>query len=313
MVPPAIRLEKGFVPYWGDWLSAGMNGERADITLSHVDAGMVHATGVSLRGYGHLRDRLPLQDAHALGVAPDSTLLIALVADGSGKVPHSHWLSEALVRTGWRHVANRLRGHRALPDAPGLLAGELRALALAEGQRLCAELAGAGAPSATGPAVIDHAAVVATPTAPPLADGPTLHQVAAHMACTLQFLVFDTESLDFVWVDVAGDGSAYWRGHDGRVHVIHQGSDATGTYRWSPPLPSYTGEPLVYTGRLDAGEMLFMVTDGIGEAILDGTTPEAIAFSSRLTTRPTVFNIAQFVTTVGLSDKDDKTLILITT
>ena len=89
----------------------------------------------------------------------------------------------------------------------------------------------------------------------------------------------------------------------GQIHVIHQGSDATGINRWAPPLPIYRGELLVRTGRLTLGQMLIMVTDGIGEALLDGSTEESIAFSSRITTRPTVFNIASFVSTIGPNDK----------
>ena len=70
---------------------------------------------------------------------------------------------------------------------------------------------------------------------------------------------------------------------------------------------------MVVTGTLRPGEMLALVTDGIGEALLDGMTAEAVSFSSRLQTRPTVFNAASVVSSLGLADKDDKTLVLITT
>lgn len=282
------------MPYSGQWNSAGPNAERADIALTHVDAGAVHATGVSLRGYGHLQNGLPLQDAHAVGQVPDSPLLIALVADGSGRYTHSHWLSETLVRVGWRKLATYLTGQTEIPKRPGELAEGLRDLALIEGKRLCTYLCEEnGTP-------VNEADL-------------TIEAVADLMSCTLQFAIINTETLHYAWVDVAGDGSAYWRDRKGRIHVIQQGSDATGTNRWTPPLPRYNGDPLVHTGRLDRGDMLFMVTDGIGEALLDGSTPESIAFSSRVQTRPTVFNIASFVSTIGLSDKDDKTLVLIST
>lgn len=287
------------MPFTADWVSPGANAERSDITLSHVDAGPVHATGVSLRGYGHLSSAIPLQDAHAIGMVPNSPLLIGLVSDGSGRYPHSHWLSETMVRVGWRLLANQLTGLDALPMTPQLLAAQLRQLALIEGQGLCMSIA----QEAGNAAVLDG-----VPT-----ENLDAEAVGQFMACTLQLVVLNTETLEFVWVDVAGDGSAYWRDQQGQIHVIHQGSDATGINRWAPPLPIYRGEPLVRTGRLTLGQMLIMVTDGIGEALLDGSTEESIAFSSRITTRPTVFNIASFVSTIGPNDKDDKTLLLIST
>lgn len=288
------------MPYSGEWTSAGPNAERSDIALSHVDAGSVHATGVSLRGYGHLRNGLPLQDAHAVGMVPDSPLLIALVADGSGRFSHSHWLSEVLVRMGWRKLATHLTGQSAIPKCPGELAQGLRDLSLSEGRRLCRYLAKERHLNQDHTIPVDEASL-------------DMETVASQMSCTLQFAIVHAETLHYAWVDVAGDGSAYWRDRHGRIHVIQQGSDATGLNQWTPPLPRYNGDPLVRTGRLERGDMLFMVTDGIGEALLDGTTAESVAFSSRIQTRPTVFNIASFVSTIGLNDKDDKTLVLITT
>ncbi|WP_336249394.1 protein phosphatase 2C domain-containing protein [Stomatohabitans albus] len=284
------------MPFNGDWLSAGENGERSDIAVSHVDTPRVKATGVSLRGYGHLRNGKPLQDAHAVGVVPDSSLLVALVADGSGRYPHSHWLSEVVVRSGWRCVAETLHGAQQLPhDVNGLVA-ELHELAMTQGRRLCHYLG-------VGQDGHDH-------------DSPaplSAEEIAQQMACTLQFVLLDTETLEYLWVDVAGDGSAYWRDRKARLHVIQQGTDELGENSWTPPLPLYRGDPLVHAGRLKAGDMLMMVTDGIGEALLNGKTPESISFSSRLQTRPSVFNIASFVSTIGLHDKDDKTLVLMTT
>lgn len=283
------------MPFSCSWLSAGPNADRSDVAITHVDADQVSASGVSLRGYGHLQNGLPLQDAHAVGLAPESPLLIALVADGSGRYAHSHWLSESLVRTGWRTLAAQLAGSGQMPSDPAGVAAQMRALALDEGRRLCAYLGVDGVENDEAASVLDT------------------DFVADQMSCTLQLVIVNTQTFEYLWIDVAGDGSAYRRDCKGRLHVIQQGSDEVGANRWAPPLPRYCGDPLIQRGRLERGEMFFMVTDGIGEALLDGSTPESVSFSSRLQTRPSVFNIASFVSTVGLHDKDDKTLVLITT
>ncbi|GAB3692262.1 protein-serine/threonine phosphatase PphC [Actinocorallia lasiicapitis] len=79
--------------------------------------------GVSVRGYRHVRDGKPCQDAHGHLVAgpPGDRVTVLAVADGAGSRPRSDQGAELAVRLATTRFARLCEGRSAERDVRGLL------------------------------------------------------------------------------------------------------------------------------------------------------------------------------------------------
>ncbi|MGW5054915.1 protein phosphatase 2C domain-containing protein [Actinokineospora sp. NPDC004072] len=236
-----------------------------------------HVRAASVRGLSHRCYGKVRQDEYLCRTTPDGRHLLVAVADGVSAGPLSHRAARWAVRLGTDYLCEILS---TLDDIPWGKLVEVIAAEIAEfGGRVL------GAP------------------------GLPAREVAEQMAATVSFAVLDLETGALDGASV-GDTSIWllregWRPlqpvkNDGAV--IH-----TSAVR-ALPLP---GEPVVVSGQVEPGDVLVVLSDGVGDPLGDGTGEVGAALAELWRTPPPEL---EFAAQVGFARKtydDDRTAVAV--
>ena len=93
-------------------------------------------------------------------------------------------------------------------------------------------------------------------------------------------LVIDTQFAsvgEFIYVNIAGDGQLLTVDLDGKVKTVAQRTDNGGRKAEVLPLPIIDSTPEIVRGKMQRGESLLLVTDGIGDHITTRTLQDHLA------------------------------------
>jgi len=254
-----------------------------------IDAGTVGALTVraaSVRGTGHRYDGTPRQDDVGLGLAAEDRLLVVAVADGVSAGASSHVAARVAVRLGVQLVVEALA--TAVPDDIDwdALVGRIAGHVLLQARK------------ATGDESLDAAGasrLMATTVA--LAIVPVDADAEGRRACVV-LPIGDTS----VWVLRAGDR---WE----PVTAVKNDGEAiaSSAVLALPLLPA--GPILPCRTELAADEALFVVTDGIGDPLGDGSGDVGAALATAWRSPPNRYEFAAQVDFGRRSHTDDRTVV----
>jgi hypothetical protein len=241
----------------------------------------------SVRGLAHRYDGRPRQDAYAFCVSTDGEWIVAAVADGVSSGALSHRASALVAHHGCRILAKQLGTvHPDGIDWYAALADVSKAV-LALGRR--------------------------TPDFELLND----EDIARAMSTTVVFAVVKTvpdedSSAYLCWW---GDSSAWSLDPEGRwdclSEVKNDDPDAvpTNATRALPFLPEDSDDIPARTVGIDAGRTLFLITDGIGDALGNGDGEVGSILSGLWRSPP---DLLQFAAHAGFGRQgfdDDRTVL----
>ncbi len=266
---------------------------RPDISADAFAMPGAVVRAASVRGLAHRYYGDPRQDAYAVRVSDDDRWLVIAVADGLSSCINSHEGSEFAARTAARFVSGvatqsdlvGVAWHRLFEEVSVRLGDRARRLADAS----------TGQGSTDGFGLSEEAArsmsTTLTVVAVPLAHDPARHAIAA-------------------WI---GD-SGVWRLRSGRWETItplksgeeHISSSNVDALPWASG-----GEPTVVEFPVDPGDVVVVATDGIGDLLGAGATPQAEFLAKRWSEPPAA---PQFVAEVDLrvqSFDDDRTAVAV--
>lgn len=231
---------------------------RPDTKLDFGSAGALEVRAASIRGRSHryaptaLLSK-PRQDDYWLRLTADGAWLVAFVADGVSSGSDSHIAASLAVRRGADMVVDALDGgaHPAQLDWGTGIANRLGALINSEGRR---RIAARG----RDPETIEGAEVI----------GAMSTTAIAGVIATQH----DADGLvPYYAASIAGD-SSIWElrptGWHPRTSVKNAGAEIASNAVAGLPL---VGEPTVLEGRLRPGDALFLMSDGLGDPLDDGT------------------------------------------
>jgi len=221
---------------------------QPDVMIDYGMYGPLAVRAVSVRGSGHRAEGTPRQDDFCLGVGgPANEFLIAIVADGTSAAPRSHVASRAAARHGVRLLASRLSTHPPQEVDWNELIGGVAAFVLAKAR------------SETGNEELDpQAASTVMATTIAFAVVPVYPDGTGVRRCTV-LAIGDTSArvlrTDGTWEPAAAFGTG--EGIGGGAGI--------------PALPLLPPAPLqAATVDLQGRDVLFVLTDGVGDPLGDG-------------------------------------------
>lgn len=243
--------------------------------------------GLAHRAYGTVR-----QDEYGFRRTPDGRHLVLAVADGVSSGRYSHRAAALLARRGTEVLANELASTRPADLRWAELVRRFAGAVEARGRRL---LAARGMPTA---------------------DSATVREIADHLASTVLYAVVDLAPVDGaheVHVLSVGDSSAWVLRAGGRWEPQHpvknDGAVLHSSSVHALPLLSST-EPVPVRTTVAPGEVLVLMTDGIGDPLADGTGDVGRFLSGVWATPPA--SGLEFAAQVGFARRsfdDDRTAV----
>lgn len=255
-----------------------------------IDAGLygpLVVRAACVRGAGHRYDGTPRQDDFCLGVGGASNeWFLAVVADGVSSGPSSHVASRAAVRFGVKLLTERLAS--VGPEAIDWdeIVGSVAGFVLSQARSQAGDQ-GLDARSA--------ARIMATTIA--FAIIPVHAMSDGVRRCTV-LPVGDTS----VWA-LSATGS--WRSV---TAVKNEGAAVAGSATLALPLlPG--GSLVAMTAELRAGDALFVMTDGVGDPLGDGSGEVGHALARLWATPPDRYAFAAQVDFRRRSHTDDRTVV----
>lgn len=269
--------------------------ERQDTVLDgvtvHDSTGMPAAVlrAASVRGLAHRHYGTVRQDEYAFRVTPDGRHLVACVADGVGNGDHSHlaalWATHSGVAELCRILADTAPEDLDWAQFVGGVAGMI-------------ERAGRSYLLDRG---LSPSAVAST------------RQIAGQLATTVLYAVVDLTDPDVRPVHLCeiGDTSA-WVLHEGswqaQQTVKNDGEEIYSSSVTALPLLSTT-PPAVIRTEVGPEDVLVLMSDGVGDALADGTGPVGEFLAERWTAPPTNLEFAAQVDFHRNTFDDDRTVV----
>ncbi|NUT22250.1 MAG: SpoIIE family protein phosphatase [Hamadaea sp.] len=233
----------------------------------------VRAASVVGPGHRHAEERLPRQDAYRLGRTHDGEYLIAAVADGVGTAARADLGATVAVTTAVTYLKERL-DHGTAP-------------ALLDGEELFTYVAGA------------------------IADQARQRGIATtDVATTLLVAVVGTRpGVRDAWVAAVGDSPAFRRRHDGWLQIAGDTKES-GDNRVDGFLPHRPGSVRVALARLAPGDVLALVSDGVGDPIAKFPSV-ATWFARRWRTPSSAMSLVLDVCFELRAAQDDRTAVVL--
>jgi Protein phosphatase 2C len=263
---------------------------RPDTAIDACVVGALEVRAASIRGLGHRQEGTTRQDDYCLAVSPDGNWLVAAVADGVSAGPLSHYAAAIVARHGCSDLASKLDA--TAPDAidwGDVINGVTNAI-YARGREL---LAGESD------------------------EPPDDAQVASAMASTVCYAIIATSPLDdgFVAYVVAVGDTSTWVGAPGTGwRRATGGKDLDSALSSSEvfALPArLDAPPRAARVRLSRRSPLLIVSDGVGDAIGDGTGPVARFLADVLEEPPDPLSFAGQIAFARKGVDDERTGIAV--
>ncbi len=264
-------------------------GQQPDAMLDAGQVGALTIRAGSVRGAGHRYDGTPRQDDFCFGTAgPADEWLVAVVADGVSAGVRSHIAARVAVRLGVQLVGEALEAGPPETIAWDPLVGTIAGHVLLQARKDQGdESLDAGAASRI---MATTAAFVILPVDAD-ADG-------SRVATVLP--IGDTS----VWV-LRASGS--W---DSVTPIKNEGEAIASSAVFALPLlPS--SSLMASTTRLDPGDAIFVVTDGIGDPLGDGTGEVGQALARVWASPPNRYEFLAQVDFGRRSHTDDRTVVAV--
>lgn len=261
---------------------------RADIIGDIAKIEKLLLMGASLRGEAHYASKTRRQDSFAIeefAIDPNHVYAFAIIGDGVGNAKKSDDFSELLTNFLGSAIKEALTKERDIWEADWEY-------------------------------VANYIWEVGVNYCHRKTNSEMLKDYYADWASTLEFVVIDacsSEENKFVHVTIAGDGAAYIICENKDWRVVKHGKQRNSSMLSNEvyALPDKPDRILVKNGVLKKNEMLFLVTDGLGDN-LEAYQDVRDFFGDKLLS---VKNLPEFIRIISVAVKqmsDDKTGILIT-
>lgn len=244
----------------------------------------------SVRGLSHRHGGTVRQDEYGFRQSADGRYLVAVVADGVSAGAQSHRAAVVAAQRGCEYLVGLLSEHRP------------------EGLPWCEVVDGL-----TKEILLLGRKVLRSSAQPSDED---LRQIAKAMSTTALFAVVDlgSEGPSPVHLLPVGDTSAWVLRHGERWEtpqpVKNEGADiATSAVRGLPEVRPVEHFPLLTT--VAPGEVLLLMSDGVGDALLDGDNDFGDYLAATCATPPAALEFAAQVDFLRKSFDDDRTVVAI--
>ena len=277
------------------------NRHKDDLCADVAEVGSLLAFAASFRGQMHYAASTVRQDCYALGAdknEDECNWLIAAIADGVSEADQSHFLAEYITRQTILLVKDELNAKGGDDNLTMYDWTRVARKITSASQSFCKK-------QARGTLRKGFDAENLTPA-----------QLLRRWASTLEFIVVGTKSngrRPYASVSIAGDGAVYVIRADKGWRVVKSGKKQTGVIASNAvaALPADQGPPELAYGFLEDGDMLFITTDGLGDAIGDGYSALGGFLQNEL---PGCEDLISFIRIMDVSiyqADDDRTGILI--
>lgn len=266
--------------------------KQHDIAADIAQVGDLLVLAASFRGAMHYAASSVRQDSFAIGAEEGRNGIrwaIAVVADGVSEASQAHMLAEFLTQQTVAFVKGALR-EDSVDSISDVDWREMAARLVQASQDCCQRLA--------------HNRISSP------------NQCLSKWASTLEFAVVEngtSREKPFVSVTVSGDGAVYVVSREKGWKTIKAGK-ARGDGIASnavTALPVDPGKPIISFGSLGAGEELFIVTDGLGDMIGDGSSTLGGFFQDKFHQCSNIIKYLQVMDVSMYQADDDRTGILI--
>jgi len=268
-------------------LPAMLLAQQPDAMIDAGEVGALTVRAASVRGAGHRYDGTPRQDDFCLGTAgARNELLVAVVADGVSAGPRSHLAARVVVRLGVQLVAQAIANGPVSTIDWDALVGSIAGHVLLQARK------------DRGNDQLDarEAAKVMASTAA-FAIVPVERDPNGVRTCTV-VPIGDTS----VWVLRGGQ---QW---ESVTPIKNEGAAVASSAVFALPLLPST--PIVaLTAVLLPGDALFVVTDGVGDPLGEGSGDVGRALAATWATPPNRYEFAAQVDFARRSHTDDRTAV----
>lgn len=266
--------------------------KQHDIAADIAQVGDLLVLAASFRGAMHYAASSVRQDSFAIGAEEGQNGIrwaIAVVADGVSEASQAHMLAEFLTQQTVVFVKEALQ-EKSIDSISDVDWGEMAARLVQASQDCCQRLA--------------H-----NRTSSP-------NQCLSKWASTLEFAVVESSASrekPFVSVTVSGDGAVYAVSREKGWKTIKAGKARGGSIASNAvtALPVDPGKPIISFGSLDPGESLFIVTDGLGDMIGNGSSTLGGFFQDKFQQCSNIIQYLQMMDVSMYQADDDRTGILI--
>ncbi len=269
-------------------MPAMLGSQQPDTVMDAGVYGSLTVRAASVRGASHRYEGTPRQDDFCLAVSPDGRWFVVVVADGVSAGARSHVAARLIVRSGARMVADQLATADPAALAWDEIVGRLAGQVLLQARRDT----GDDTLEARDAARLMASTVVfaAVPTVP---DASGVRRMAA-------LAVGDTSA----WVLRQGGG---WENLTG----VKNAGEAVASSA-TIALPLLPGGPLVPVATdLLPGDAAVVVTDGVGDALGDGTGEVGAALAGLWRLPPSRHQFTAHVDFARRSHADDRTAVAV--
>lgn len=280
-----------------------LNSAHPDTALDAGWVGDLDVRAASVRGLAHRYAAVVRQDAYGFARDRESGWFIAVVADGVSAGRLSHDAARLVAHHGPRMVAERLRHTDPVDLAWHELFSQLGALVLRAGHRSLVRDSTAG-----GPAHREQGGESGVE--------PDAERVAAEMATTATFVVcgpLDEVHGRRVVVAWLGDSPVWALRAEGWMclsEIKGHGRDVcSSTVAALPRVPESAADLPVRDWRIDADDAVFVMTDGVGDPLGDGTGEVAVRLADAWSSPPDPLDFAAQVGFGRKSYDDDRTVV----
>lgn len=258
---------------------------NSDIIADIAKINNIMVMGTSVRGESHYANRVPRQDSFIIDevIGPTGHYAIAVISDGVGNSSDSDQFSEFLVNYTSYALIQILKEKSFEQVDWNQLIQKLWRASLS----YCYEESGSK----------------------------NIADYFAKWAGTLEFVVIDTNQQTdnpYVHITVAGDGGAYELTSSKHFRVIKPGKRRVDNLISNDvdALPMEPKNSVVKFGKLKKGDGIFIVTDGLGDAI-EEVDEVRMFFGDKLLTVNNLFEYIRIVSVAIKQYDDDKTGVYI--
>ncbi len=284
---PRVHVGEGGAAALVEGRPAMLTGQQPDAMVDAGQTGPLTIRAGSVRGVGHRYDGTPRQDDFCLGVAgPHDEWLVIVVADGVSAGPRSHIAARVAVRLGVQLITEALvEGAPADIDWDPLI-GTIAGHVLLQARKEQGD------------------------------DGLDANDAARVMATTAAFVIVpldaEADGSRTATVLPIGDTSVWVLHADGAWDSItpikNEGEAVASSAVFALPLlpPSSL---VATTAPLEAGDAIFVVTDGIGDPLGDGTGEVGRALATAWASPPNRYEFLAQVDFGRRSHTDDRTVV----
>lgn len=268
-------------------------------TVDMAQNGPVTAAAVSVRGLEHQDFSIFRQDATAFTVTADGRYVVGAIADGvsQGK-DYAHLGADTAVKTCLRTVVDYLEAGTAMDRIPWAdITDKVRSTLRRKAE------------GAFGPGNDDAALVKQIGTTAEVLIVGTSPATAEHTGASA-----NRERFLYVRAVLAGDGAGYvfsplgiWP--TGTTKQLRDGFKSNSV----APLPADPGAayPLVTSDWIEEGEAVMIVTDGIGDDMLDGSTDVAGFLYRELASPVPPHRLLECVSYIRYQSGDDRSVFIV--